>query len=484
MEKKSDKSGLGISFFLSFFLIVILILAIGFFDLRQIVTYNNIDQAELITRLLAKNLNESLDGVVFGVEQLSDVIAANTDRSVETMYNEILVYKEKSLFQSMGLIDRDLKIYGEERISPDLTTKMNIRELFDSESAYITEPYRSSLSAEMVFTVFSPVIIDGNTDFLIYGTFALNTLQQFADVDRIGVDADIYLLDADSYNIITCRTNDDTSSGSWGSLMFDHSRMKFEGDEGYRSYIANLKNREDSFSTIFTMDDEKYTQCNEKINNMDGWYLTVRISDHSLSSSQARFRTRVTVYSIIIVFVTLLFAAGIILNIARQKKVFEALSVTDTMTGLLNKKSFESLTDDYIKKVKDPGILAFVDIDDFKKYNDNYGHQNGDRVIKKLAGELKKEFGRKGYVGRYGGDEFIVFVKNTADRESLKVAMDRIRKELSDTELEGYGKVAISFSAGAAVYPTDAENYADICNAADKALYEVKEAGKGKLYFV
>lgn len=484
MRKRNDKSNLRISFFLSFLLIVIFILAIGFFDLRRIMTVNNINQAELITRLLAKNLNESLDGVVFGVEQLSDVIAANTDRSVETMYGEILVYKEKSLFQSMGIIDSDLNIYGDERIDPDLTSKMDIGELFNSDSAYITEPYRSSLSAEMVFTVFTPVIIKDRTEYLIYGTFALNTLQRFADVDKLGVDADIYLLDADSYNIITCRTGDDSSSGSWGSLLFEHSRMKFDDDEGYRSYIVNLKNRRNSFSTMFTIDDEKYTQCNEKINNMDGWYLTVRISDHNLSSSQARFRRRVTVYSIIIVFVTALFAGGLILNIARQKKVFETLSETDTMTGLLNKKSFEALTEDYIAKAKGPGILAFADIDDFKKYNDNYGHQNGDRVIKKLANELKKEFGKKGYVGRYGGDEFIVFLKNTADREGLKEAADRIRKELADTELEGYGKVAVSFSMGAAVYPTDAENYTDICSAADKALYEVKEAGKGKLYFV
>ena len=103
-------------------------------------------------------------------------------------------------------------------------------------------------------------------------------------------------------------------------------------------------------------------------------------------------------------------------------------------------------------------VLIFVDVDDFKHYNDKYGHMNGDIVLKTFAKCLSEQFSSIGYI-------------------------NEIAKKLSNVELEGFGMVKTSFSAGAASYPVDGVSYDELCNAADEALYEVKESGKGKFYW-
>ena len=120
-----------------------------------------------------------------------------------------------------------------------------------------------------------------------------------------------------------------------------------------------------------------------------------------------------------------------------------------------------------------------MDVDDFKTYNDKYGHLNGDIVLKKVAIELQEEFLQNGIVGRYGGDEFTVFLKHTASKESVDRAMERLQKKLSSIELDGAGEVQFSFSAGGARYPQDGTTFKELCKLADQALYRVKAEGKG-----
>jgi diguanylate cyclase (GGDEF)-like protein len=259
--------------------------------------------------------------------------------------------------------------------------------------------------------------------------------------------------------------------------------MVFDEEAGYETYLANLKRGTGSFVSAFTLDGRSYTQCCEAISKMDGWYLMVRLLDDDLGRSEAEFRQRLISYSGIMICITVLFMTGLLIRIVKQKKNFEALSVTDTMTGLLNKKTFEAQTRGYISSQNSPGVLIFVDVDDFKHYNDSYGHQNGDLVLKKIASELLQEFGSRSLIGRYGGDEFILFLKNTADREYIKESIERVRLGIEKIPLEGFQDVHVTFSAGAALFPSDADSYESLCKAADEALYEVKKDGKGKFYF-
>ena len=144
----------------------------------------------------------------------------------------------------------------------------------------------------------------------------------------------------------------------------------------------------------------------------------------------------------------------------------------DRLTDLYNRAGYEQLLSRLELKST---ILLLVDGDKFKHVNDTYGHEVGDRVLKKIARVLRQNFRRIDCVCRIGGDEFAVLMLNTNGRESeqIRSKISRVNRELSHTE---DGLPLISISVGCA-FGSDAEDWKTLFNHADQALYQVKQSG-------
>lgn len=156
----------------------------------------------------------------------------------------------------------------------------------------------------------------------------------------------------------------------------------------------------------------------------------------------------------------------------------------DFLTGLNNHGYFKELLENELavaKESEQPLSVALLDIDDFKKYNDLYGHIQGDYLLEKFGAILKEETEAKNYtVARYGGEEFSIFMPNT-DRNQAFSFMNELRKKANDTYLKGveglpYG--CLSFSAGIAQCEKETYNISELLNKADKAMYAAKDQGK------
>ena len=124
--------------------------------------------------------------------------------------------------------------------------------------------------------------------------------------------------------------------------------------------------------------------------------------------------------------------------------------------------------------------FAMLDVDHFKKINDQYGHMTGDRVLKSLANVLKKRLRLVDSIGRYGGEEFAIILANCNAEQGVHV-IDQIREDFSKIEF-GFEDLVfqVTFSVGMAGYPqiTTAEQ---INLAADQALYQAKESGRNRV---
>lgn len=161
-------------------------------------------------------------------------------------------------------------------------------------------------------------------------------------------------------------------------------------------------------------------------------------------------------------------------------------AATDSLTGLLNRKSFDELLESSAQEaqeIKETFALLMVDIDHFKKFNDTYGHQIGDQVLKLVAATLKNGVKGGDIVARYGGEEFCLILPRTT-KEDAAIVAEHLRANVSSKDVinRGTGKVLgqIRLSAGVAEYSIG-EKLEDIIEAADKALYDAKNTGRDKV---
>lgn len=161
------------------------------------------------------------------------------------------------------------------------------------------------------------------------------------------------------------------------------------------------------------------------------------------------------------------------------------LATTDSMTGLYNHRFFQEqmlLQIENAKRYDSKFSLLLIDIDFFKKFNDNYGHQAGDAVLKQVAELLKKSVRVSDIVARYGGEEMAIILPNN-DFEHALAAAEKICAKVAETPFHLNPKVTknVTISLGVATYPEHGEVPAELIEHADKGLYIAKESGRNQV---
>jgi diguanylate cyclase (GGDEF)-like protein len=177
--------------------------------------------------------------------------------------------------------------------------------------------------------------------------------------------------------------------------------------------------------------------------------------------------------------------AGIAYKNVRHLKSIEELSYTDSITSLYNYRYFyKRLTEEVFRAKRFDRKLALVifDIDDFKVYNDTYGHQAGDQLLKQLGELLSRTVRSIDVVSRYGGEEFCVIMPESDQEECLKF-LERLRKNIMNYPFKDeHSKEEhnVTVSLGGAIYPYDARSVDRLIYCADMALLKAKNTGKNR----
>ena len=170
-----------------------------------------------------------------------------------------------------------------------------------------------------------------------------------------------------------------------------------------------------------------------------------------------------------------------ILQITDQKKELQSIAQKDSLTDLLNRRYLEGILEQAGEE--DRGYFLLLDLDNFKKVNDSFGHMVGDQVLVKFARVMKEEITDSDCVCRLGGDEFAVYLPGEYDQDKIKSIARRliagIEFEVNDL-ISDACDFKLSVSVGIAEKPNDGKNFDELYGAADKALYHVKQNGKSK----
>jgi diguanylate cyclase (GGDEF)-like protein len=174
----------------------------------------------------------------------------------------------------------------------------------------------------------------------------------------------------------------------------------------------------------------------------------------------------------------------ILLQRSLMHQQLQAAARTDAKTGLLNAAAWQREADaEVTRTLRSTGQVAvlLVDVDHFKRVNDNHGHLVGDEVLKCLAAELRQQVRDYDVVGRFGGEEFTVLLPRTEAKEALRIA-ERLRQSASTLSiLAGQARISVTISIGIAVLGSHGRDLFELLAAADLALYLAKDKGRNRV---
>ncbi len=171
--------------------------------------------------------------------------------------------------------------------------------------------------------------------------------------------------------------------------------------------------------------------------------------------------------------------ASIAIQHARTHTCVKQQAITDSLTGLFNRRCFEDLLNRELQRAERHGrefSLALVDVDDFKKFNDRYGHQAGDEALAMLGEAIRKAIRATDLASRYGGDEIVIILPETRLEKAYDLFVTRIKREIETrfSQLSG-DRFRLTVTIGIASYPQDGKGAHDLVLAADRALLDAKK---------
>ncbi len=207
--------------------------------------------------------------------------------------------------------------------------------------------------------------------------------------------------------------------------------------------------------------------------------------EHHAQVEKLRYKGLIITISAIILGLLTGIGGSVWLTRARKKMV--AISLYDTLTGILNRRALDVKLDqihnDY-QATASPGFsVLLLDIDHFKKVNDQYGHDAGDVVLNSFAQQTGKMIRSNDVFGRFGGEEFLVLLPET-DMDKAALLAERIRKGIEETAIwiPGVeGRIEITVSIGCASSAGKGLSVHEIVQAADKAMYQAKNTGRNRV---
>lgn len=172
-----------------------------------------------------------------------------------------------------------------------------------------------------------------------------------------------------------------------------------------------------------------------------------------------------------------------VFEMEEEKNEFFDRSIRDGLTGLFNKRYFDMTADIEFQKARRynyPLSLAFIDLDNFKKVNDTFGHDIGDIVLKDFAKNIAKLIRSSDSAFRYGGEEFVILFPHTTKNQALEI-LTRIQNNIKSKSINVLDKkIQYTFSGGIAEL-SDEQSYIELVKKADQKMYEAKATGKDKI---
>lgn len=262
-----------------------------------------------------------------------------------------------------------------------------------------------------------------------------------------------------------------------------------ENKQAVKSMGIDFKNKQ-AGSQVVTVNGDVRSLCYAPVDVGNFYFMIGVENEYVLTRGHEYYAEATSMLFAMMIAIGVFFALVLIINFIakivdkKQKSELQLKADTDLLTGLTNKAATIRLIKEYMaQNPNGTGVLFVIDIDNFKKINDTMGHAFGDEVLKELGHQLRSMFRAMDVVGRFGGDEFMVFMTDVKDPAAIKRNGDRLRDFFRNFKAGEYVKYSVTASIGGAVFSEDGKDFESLFKTADKAVYVVKKKGKNDVAF-
>lgn len=258
-------------------------------------------------------------------------------------------------------------------------------------------------------------------------------------------------------------------------------------DGNHKSAYSSLKQ---AFSTQQNLSQQRIEQSAEKFQALfetqlqeeKNVRLTAKNAQQNQYIEQQEQRQRTLILLSLAIVACLAWSIFVLRKQYRLRQQFKKMALIDPLTGQPNRRSIMEFAETALTKAvanKEWLVIAIIDLDFFKSINDQFGHDTGDNVLKVFGGACKKVLTQKAGFGRYGGEEFLLVMRNCRDSD-LPNAFENLRKDVNKEQIQGLPKDRdVTFSMGACkLIPNASHSLQSLINLADEQLYLAKETGR------
>ncbi len=375
--------------------------------------------------------------------------------------------------------------------------KLNVGDLQEGE-VRILQPTVDENTGRQLFAIVTKFNAGEGVDAELYGVFYLDEFASVLDLKNFGGEAFYHLCQVDGVPIIL--------SGSSNNLFVEGDMYQFIESLGMKNgHTAESlrKDMEEGETALlkYEVNGEDRTAVMVPVPNTDWCVVSILLDNVTVEMTR---KIDVSTYGFAVAIISvfgLYLAFNLLINRKNEKNLKRALESshylanslqatmeTDSLTKTYSRATAqEKIAEAFLRLDQEDGhsvsALMLVDVDNFKKINDIYGHQAGDMYLIELVSALKSSLRTGDILGRLGGDEFVIMLSDVCSRDNARVVIERIIANVNAITLNEVDLSEVGISVGVVMAPEHATDYTKLNSMADKALYEAKSAGKNTYVF-
>ena len=386
---------------------------------------------------------------------------------------------ENTDFERTALIEADGTAHYDNGAEKNVAQRRYFQEAMQGKET-LSDPLESSIDQEMRVILGVPVYQNGNVIAVLGGSYNVTALSRmlFNDVFDdsgysliINQNGEIIAYDGDpAYHKIT-----------YGDNFFKfYEHKKLLSDDTLKKIRLDFKNEKDGtvrLQTASTSDAAQYLSYTKL--GMNGWMICYVIPVADAQNSYDFIKSDESILLGIFLILVLLLVLYIIRTNRKQNEELIRTAELDGLTGAYNKRATEAYINKILTQMPDEkGTFVILDVDKFKDVNDRYGHAAGDMVLHELAKTFFRHFRKDDIIGRIGGDEFVIYMRNTESKEIASARVKNLIENVRSLPFEEMNGNHVTISVGIAFVPEAGNCYMDLYKNADTALYETKQNGR------